>query len=353
MNLSTWLRAISTGQHGGCSNRNSISTIDEAFADCALPTPPGPTPLWGPGSIPNNWADVCGFLELPDSDRYWKVRLHGAFSIPRKTLGLRPIDSSIPGCRAGEQGRVLQGVLSRASFRQSPVSAQKYFTVLSLLVRNIYAKNKGIAKKLILTLRAIMISQEVDLVAGDFNGTAWRYRSKDNFSTIDEAHGGIAKKIQTIRTIMISQDIDLVAGEFNGTAGRSRSRDKLSTIDEAFTDCALLTPPGISPRWGPGSIPDNWANVCGFLKKLGSQRFWKVHKHGAFSIPRKTLCLRPTDHSCHHELWLHLDFVNWNNKWSMQDVYEKHISLKERPAACSYRNLKRSISEVMSDSLSS
>ena len=27
---------------------------------------------------------------------------------------------------------------------------------------------------LILTLRAIMISQEVDFVAGDFNGTAWR-----------------------------------------------------------------------------------------------------------------------------------------------------------------------------------
>ena len=32
-----------------------------------------------------------------------------------------------------------------------------------------------------------MISQEVDLVAGDFNGTAWRYRGKDNLSTIDDA----------------------------------------------------------------------------------------------------------------------------------------------------------------------
>ena len=94
----------------------------------------------------------------------------------------------------GEQGRVLQGALSRASFRQSPVSGQKHFTVLSLLVSNNYAKKKGIAKKLILTLRAILNSQEVDLVAGDFNGTAWRYRSKDNFSTIDEAHGGIARR---------------------------------------------------------------------------------------------------------------------------------------------------------------
>ena len=97
----------------------------------------------------------------------------------------------------GEQGWVLQGVLSRAIFRRPPVSGQKYFndeiyrksqlshnlsdarvryldhivqryfTVLSLRTSNIYAKKKGIAKKLILTLRAIMSSQEVDLVAGD------------------------------------------------------------------------------------------------------------------------------------------------------------------------------------------
>ena len=87
----------------------------------------------------------------------------------------------------GEQGWVLQGVLSRAIFRRPPVSGQKYFTVLSLHISNIYAKKKGIAKKLILTLRAVMISQEVDLVAGDFNGTAWRYRGKDNLSCIDEA----------------------------------------------------------------------------------------------------------------------------------------------------------------------
>ena len=107
----------------------------------------------------------------------------------------------------------------------------------------LYISKKGIAKKLILTLRAIVISQEVDLVAGDFNGTAWRCRSRDN----------------------------------------------LSTIDEAFADCALLTPPDPTPLWGPGSIPNNWADVCGFLKPPGSQRFWKVNKHGALSILGKLL----------------------------------------------------------------
>ena len=97
----------------------------------------------------------------------------------------------------------MQGVLSRASFRRPLVSGQKYFTVLSLHISNIYAKKKGITKKLILSIRAIMISQQVDLVAGDFNGTAWRCRSRNN----------------------------------------------LSTVDEAFADCALPTPPGPTPLW--------------------------------------------------------------------------------------------------------
>ena len=137
--------------------------------------------------------------------------------------------------------------LSRASFRRPPLSGQKIFTVLFLHISNIYAKKKGIAKKLILTLRAIMIGEQIDVVAGDFNGTAWHCRSRNN----------------------------------------------LSTIDEAFADCALPTPLGPAPLWGPRSIPNNWADVCGFLKPPGSDRYWKVRVHGAFSIPRKTLALRP------------------------------------------------------------
>ena len=153
---------------------------------------------------------------------------------------------------------------------------------------------------------------------------------------------------------MISQEVDLVAGDFNRTAWRCRSRDDLSTVDEAFSDCALPTPSGPTPLWGPGSIPNNWADVCGFLKPHCSQRFWRVNKHGAFSIPRKALGLRPNDQSCHHETWLHLDFVDWSNKWSNQDYYNGNIRLKERPVDSSYGTQQRHISEVMSDrSLSS
>ena len=93
----------------------------------------------------------------------------------------------------GEQGWVLESVLSRASFRRAEASGQKYFTMLFLHISNTYAKKKGIVKKLILTLRAIVI--------------------------------------------------------FNGTASQCRSFDNLNTIDEAFADCALPTPPGPTPLW--------------------------------------------------------------------------------------------------------
>ena len=121
--------------------------------------------------------------------------------------------------------------------------------------------------------------------------------------------------------------VDLVAGEFNGTAWRCSNRDNISATDEAFTDCALPTATGSTPLWGPGSIPDNWADLCGFLKPPCSDRFWKANKLGALSIPRRTLGLRPADQSCHHETWLHLDFVDWSNTWSRKDDYEKaHFS---------------------------
>ena len=55
----------------------------------------------------------------------------------------------------GEQGWVMQGILSCASFRRPPLSGRETFTVLSLHVGNICAKKRGIAKKLILTIRAI------------------------------------------------------------------------------------------------------------------------------------------------------------------------------------------------------
>ena len=94
----------------------------------------------------------------------------------------------------GDQGWVLQGVLSRASFRRPPLQRPaRLLRCLSLHVQQyLHQKNCVLQKKLILTVRAIMIGQQIDMVAGDFNGTAWRYSKRDNISTIDEAFADCA-----------------------------------------------------------------------------------------------------------------------------------------------------------------
>ena len=53
-----------------------------------------------------------------------------------------------------------QGVQSRASFRRQPLSGQKTFTVLSLHINNIYDRKRGIGKKLIRTIRAVMLDEQ-------------------------------------------------------------------------------------------------------------------------------------------------------------------------------------------------
>ena len=126
----------------------------------------------------------------------------------------------------------------RATFKRQAAKGQKNFTVLCTYATSL--QRSGIAKKLILAIRTIMTSHQVDPVAGDFNGTAWRSTSKGNSSR--------------------------------------------STIEEAFSDCNLPTPTGPIPLWGPGSILGLWTDVCGFLKPPDSHRFWEIRKHGAFAI---------------------------------------------------------------------
>ena len=143
---------------------------------------------------------------------------------------------------------VLQGIVSRASFRRQPLSGQGSFTVMSLRICYNFAKKRGIGKKMILTIRALMLEDHADVVAGDFKGAAWRRDSSNS----------------------------------------------ISIIEEAFADCALPMPPGSPPLWGPEAVPGMWADVCGFLKRPDSHERWKVRQHDAFSIPHEALGIRQT-----------------------------------------------------------
>ena len=72
---------------------------------------------------------------------------------------------------------------------------------------------------------------------------------------------------------------------------------------------ALPMLPGPTPLWGLRAVPGMWADVFGFLKPLDSNERWRVRQHGAFLVRPEALGIRQTDQSCHHEVWLHMDYV--------------------------------------------
>ena len=210
----------------------------------------------------------------------------------------------------GDPGWVLQGVLSRASFRRRPLGGQKTFTALSLHIGNIYARKRGIAKELILTIRAVMLGQHIDLVAGEIS------TGQRGGATMETTSVPLRKPLRTAlcqRRWALHRCGDLVRSQ-----------------------ATVLT------------------DVCGFHEPPESDRYWKVRLHCAFSIPHKALGLRPTDQSCHHETWLHLEFVDWRSAQSHHEGHDRRILVKERPAPYHHGQQKRRISDIMSDqSLSS
>ena len=112
-------------------------------------------------------------------------------------------------------------------------------------------------------------------------------------------------------------------------------------FNDSSQKCLATSP---TPLWGLGAVPGKWADVCGFLKPPNSDGQWKVRQHGAFSIFHEALGIRPTDQSCHHEAWLHLDFVGSRN----EQPHDRKILLKERSAPHHHGKQRGHISDVMS-----
>ena len=68
-------------------------------------------------------------------------------------------------------------VISRAPFLRIPRNGKLYFTMMSLRINNQYAKKRATGKNLLLAVRTVMRQEQVDMVAGEFNGAAWRRQS--------------------------------------------------------------------------------------------------------------------------------------------------------------------------------
>ena len=155
---------------------------------------------------------------------------------------------------------------------------KKSFTVMSLHINNNYAKKRGIGKKLLLTIRAVMLEEHVDLVTGDFKGAAWRQSNSNN-------------------------------------------PQPTSIIEEAFADTDFPMPPCPTPLCGPDrcelfvkprTLVENGRSVCMELSQF--------HARPSASVPKINVAT--------------LDLVGNQYAHGSRGKHEQRVLLKER--SCPY-----------------
>ena len=108
---------------------------------------------------------------------------------------------------------------SQEQFFVSYRATAKKFSLSCLCTSTTTPKKRGLGKKLLLAVRATMQEEHVDLVAGDFNGAAWRQSKGNNIQPT-------------------------------------------SILEDAFADTDFPMPPGPTPLWSPGAVSGERTDVC-------------------------------------------------------------------------------------------
>ena len=87
-NLLTWCLETSMVPHGDDSqamNNGTTALLRKPLPARTYQFHRAPTPLWGPGGVPGEWTDVCGFIKPPGFETEWHIR-NGVFEIPNDIL---------------------------------------------------------------------------------------------------------------------------------------------------------------------------------------------------------------------------------------------------------------------------
>ena len=177
--------------------------------------------------------------------------------------------------KEGNEGWIMQGVLSRASFHRPPLAARK-LAVLSLPTSHIYHHKTGFCNKKV-----------------HLHDPCHHDWSTDGFCCMWFQWDSVA----------------------------------VSTIEKAFADCSLPTPLGPHHCGDPDRFQTTGVTCVvssNSLIHIGLGRCDFM----VLSPSHAKLGLRPTDESCHHETWLHLDFVNCRKTQSHHDEYDRRFYSK-------------------------
>ena len=189
--------------------------------------------------------------------------------------------------KEGESEWVLQGVVSKACFRRQRRSGQKH------LHGNVCAHQQQLCQKAWTWEEASPHYPRRDggraLVAGDFNGAAWR-RSNGN------------------------------------------SRQPTCIIEEAFADTVFPLPPGPTPWWRQCLVNGPMCVVLSNPRtRMTNGRFVCTEPS---QLPARPWASVQEIKVAHHEVWLHLHLVGNQHAYASRGNQVQRVLLKER--SCPY-----------------
>ena len=193
----------------------------------------------------------------------------------------------------GESGWVIQGVFSRASFRRQP-HGLLFFTVMSLHINNNYAKKRGIGKKLLLTIGAMMLDEQVDLVAAT----------------------GLLGDAPPMPTTSVSS----------------------KKLSPTVTFRCLLAPHRCRVRGGCRVRGQTCVGFSSLRTPMSVGEYGNI-AHSPFTTKLWAFD-KPTRAAITRYVWLHMDFVQQHNGHVHRERHERRLLLKERSAPYNYSKSK-------------
>ena len=145
----------------------------------------------------------------------------------------------------------LKYFLSKASFRRPPKEGNRTYTAVSAYLSNTTAKWRDVAKQLLGQLGKVAVE---------------------------------------------NNDADIIAGDFNSSAYRDRRKVGVSSIEETWEKTLLIPPPDVVPMRGQMEESED---CCGFTLTKKSEPSWRVARHGSIQFNNDKMQIEETDQAAH------------------------------------------------------
>ena len=106
-----------------------------------------------------------------------------------------------------------------------------------------------------------------------------------------------------VRKVAEENCADIIAGDFNSSAYRERGKAGVSLIKGTWEETMLLPPSGAVPMWCQMKETED---CCGFIITKKNEPSWRVAEHGSVQLNEVKMQIKETDQAAHFSVYMYL-----------------------------------------------